>query len=265
MSDTENTGSVELFRYETASLRTVVIDGEPWFVATDVARILEYSATSAMTRRLDDEDKGVRDLHTPGGAQKLIVISEAGFYAAILGSQSIKARVIKRWLTHEVLPTIRKTGTYSTVPTLTGPELMATALLEAAATLKAKDQQIAELEAPARAWNNLADAKGNYSVAEAAKILSQDPNIRIGRDRLFDFMHSKRWIFRSRNPRGGWEARQEQVDTGRLYERPARPFLNAKSGEYELPAPTLRVTVKGIARLHDLLGGSGQLTLSDAA
>ena len=150
-------------------------------------------------------------------------------------------------------------------PALTGPELMATALLEAAATLKAKDQQIAELEPPARAWNNLADAKGNYSVAEAAKILSQDPNISIGRDRLFDFMHSRRWIFRSRNPRGGWEARQEQVDTGRLYERPARPFLNSKSGEYELPAPTLRVTVKGIARLHDLLGGSGQLTLSDAA
>ncbi|WP_054246421.1 phage antirepressor KilAC domain-containing protein [Rhodococcus opacus] len=153
----------------------------------------------------------------------------------------------------------------TTAPALTGPQLMATALLEAAATLKAKDQQIAVLAAPARAWNNLADAKGNYSVAEAAKILSQDPNISIGRDRLFDFMHSKRWIFRSRNPRGGWEARQEQVDTGRLYERPARPFLNSKSGEYELPAPTLRVTVKGIARLHDLLGGSGQLTLSDAA
>ncbi|WKN53811.1 phage antirepressor KilAC domain-containing protein [Rhodococcus opacus] len=153
----------------------------------------------------------------------------------------------------------------TTAPTLTGPELMATALLEAAATLKAKDQQIAVLAAPARAWNNLADAKGNYSVAEAAKILSQDPNISIDRDRLFDFMYSKRWIFRSRNPRGGWEARQEQVDTGRLYERPARPFLNSKSGEYELPAPTLRITVKGIARLHDLLGGSGQLTLSDAA
>ncbi|WP_368681011.1 phage antirepressor KilAC domain-containing protein [Rhodococcus opacus] len=160
---------------------------------------------------------------------------------------------------------IRTREAETAAPALTGPELMATALLEAAATLKAKDQQIAVLEAPARAWNNLADAKGNYSVAEAAKILSQDPNISIGRDRLFDFMHSKRWIFRSRNPRGGWEARQEQVDTGRLYERPARPFLNAKSGEYELPAPTLRVTVKGIARLHDLLGGSGQLTLSDAA
>ncbi|MBA8964649.1 DNA-damage-inducible protein D [Rhodococcus percolatus] len=158
-----------------------------------------------------------------------------------------------------------KTYEAETAPALTGPELMATALLEAAATLKAKDRQIAALEAPARAWNNLADAKGNYSVAEAAKILSQDPNISIGRDRLFDFMHSKRWIFRSRNPRGGWEARQEQVDTGRLYERPARPFLNSKSGEYELPAPTLRVTVKGIARLHYLLGGSGQLSLSDAA
>lgn len=150
-----------------------------------------------------------------------------------------------------------RTREAETTPALTGPELMATALLEAAATLKAKDAQIAELAAPARAWNNLASASGHYSVAEAAKILSQDDAISIGRDRLFAFMHDQGWIFRSRNNRGGWEAYQTAVDCGRLYERPARPFLNEKTGEYELPAPTIRVTVKGIAKLHELLGGSG--------
>ncbi|MFD4294174.1 phage antirepressor KilAC domain-containing protein [Rhodococcus sp. NPDC058532] len=147
-------------------------------------------------------------------------------------------------------------------PALTGPELMATALLEAASTLKAKDRQIAELEAPAKAWNNLASANGHYSVAEAAKILSQDPAISTGRDRLFDFMAHHKWIFRHQGKRGGWEAYQTAVDNGRLYERPATPFLNSKTGDYELPAPTIRVTVKGIEKLRGLLGGTGEIEVN---
>ena len=100
------------FIYEGAQLRSFVIDGEPWFVAADVARILEYRMASDMTRRLDEEDRGTRSVRTPSGDQQMTIISEAGFYAAILGSQSDKAKTVKRWLTHEVLPTIRKTGGY---------------------------------------------------------------------------------------------------------------------------------------------------------
>ena len=105
---------LSIFRYEGADVRTVVVDGEPWFVASDVASILEYSATSAMTRRLDDDDKGVRVLHTLGGPQAVTIISESGLYAAIFGSQSSRAQEFKRKVTHEILPAIRKHGVYAT-------------------------------------------------------------------------------------------------------------------------------------------------------
>lgn len=103
---------VKTFDYSGHSIRTVTIDDQPWFVGGDVARVLGYSATSAMLRRLDDDDKGVRELHTPGGQQSLSIISESGMYAAILSSQVDGAKTFKRWLTHDVLPAIRKTGSY---------------------------------------------------------------------------------------------------------------------------------------------------------
>ncbi|AWN02644.1 antirepressor [Mycobacterium phage Xavia] len=137
-----------------------------------------------------------------------------------------------------------------------GEELLALAVVEAQRIIAAKDEQIQALTAPARSWQLLADAHGDFSVAEAAKILSRDPSITTGRDRLFAFMAEQGWIFRSRNPRGGWEAYQTAVDTRRLVEKPAKPFLNSKTGAYELPAPTIRVTAKGIGKLHELMGGT---------
>ncbi|WAY18444.1 phage antirepressor KilAC domain-containing protein [Mycolicibacterium fortuitum] len=141
----------------------------------------------------------------------------------------------------------------------TREERFALALADAAEIIAEKDATIHELTAPARSWQLLADASGDFSVAEAAKILSRDPSITTGRDRLFAFMAEQGWIFKSRNPRGGWEAYQTAVDTRRLVEKPARPFLNSKTGAYELPAPTIRVTAKGIGKLHELMGGTEPL------
>ncbi|NOQ62794.1 hypothetical protein HGK73_32715 [Mycolicibacterium fortuitum] len=128
--------------------------------------------------------------------------------------------------------------------------------IEAEDRADAAEAHVKELTAPARSWQLLADASGDFSVAEAAKILSRDPSITTGRDRLFAYMAEQGWIFKSRNPRGGWEAYQTAVDTRRLVEKPARPFLNSKTGAYELPAPTIRVTAKGIGKLHELMGGT---------
>lgn len=104
---------MDLFQYQDTTVRTIVDEeGAPWFVASDLAKILGYEKATFMTRRLDDEDKGVRSVHTPGGAQQMIVINEPGMYDAVLGSKAEGARAFKRWVTSVVLPTIRKTGSY---------------------------------------------------------------------------------------------------------------------------------------------------------
>lgn len=121
--------------------------------------------------------------------------------------------------------------------------------------------RVAELEPPAAAWQELADAAGDYSVADAAKVLSRDPNIVTGERRLFTEMARKSWIYRSA---GRWRAYQVMVDNGRLVEKINRPYVNS-AGEAVAPAPTIRVTPKGIEALQKLLGGgSGQLALAVA-
>lgn len=101
---------------EFGEIRTVMVDGAPWFVGKDVAGALGYAdSTGAVRKRTDEEDRGVAKMDTPSGAQELVIINESGLYSLILGSKLPSAKQFKRWVTSEVLPSIRKTGTYSTV------------------------------------------------------------------------------------------------------------------------------------------------------
>lgn len=98
---------------EFGYIRTIEIDGEPWMVGKDVARALKYAEpTKAVREHVDDEDKGVSEIDTPGGKQKMLIINESGMYALIFSSRLPKAKEFKRWVTSEVLPAIRKTGRY---------------------------------------------------------------------------------------------------------------------------------------------------------
>lgn len=105
--------SVELFQADSWSVRVVDVEGEPWFIAADVSVALGYSATAAALRILDDEDKGMHELHTPGGPQQFRTINEGALFELIVRSTLPSAKVFKRWVTHEVLPAIRRTGTYT--------------------------------------------------------------------------------------------------------------------------------------------------------
>lgn len=96
------------------NIRTLTVNGEPWFVGKDVAEILGYKeAAKAIREHVDGEDKGVSDLDTPGGKQKIIIINESGMYSLILSSKLPTAKKFKHWVTREVLPAIRKTGAYN--------------------------------------------------------------------------------------------------------------------------------------------------------
>ena len=100
------------FKFETREVRTLLIEDQPWFVASDVAQALLYSEAKDMTRNLDDDEKGRQIVPTLGGDQEMLVINESGLYSAILRSRKAEAKRFKKWVTAEVLPAIRKHGRY---------------------------------------------------------------------------------------------------------------------------------------------------------
>lgn len=109
---------------EFGNVRTVMIDGEPWLISKDVASVLGYqNARDAVMKHVEDEDKGLAECDTPGGPQKLSVINESGLYSLVFGSKMPKATKFKRWVTSEVLPTLRKTGSYQ-MQRMTPEEMM---------------------------------------------------------------------------------------------------------------------------------------------
>lgn len=104
---------MKIFNFEDNEVRTQTINGEPWFVGKDVADILGYSnPAKAISDHVDDEDKGQNDTFTPGGMQIMTIVNESGLYSLVFKSQLPSAKRFKRWVTSEVLPTIRKTGSY---------------------------------------------------------------------------------------------------------------------------------------------------------
>lgn len=106
------TAPVVPFSFRTTEIRTVVVDNEVWFVASDVAKALNYAEAKDMTRVLDDDEKGRHNMPTPSGDQDMIVINESGVYHAVIKSRKPEAKPFRKWVTAEVLPAIRKTGSY---------------------------------------------------------------------------------------------------------------------------------------------------------
>ena len=98
--------------YKNSPVRIVEKDGEPWFVAKDVCDILALGNPRSSIALLDEDERGVHNMDTPSGKQEMGIISEAGLYSLILRSRKPEAKAFKRWVTHEVLPSIRKTGAY---------------------------------------------------------------------------------------------------------------------------------------------------------
>lgn len=125
-------------------VRVVEQGGEPWFVAKDVCEALELSNTSMAINRLEDDERAKFNLGRQGSAN---VVNEYGLYNLVLASRKPEAKAFKRWITHEVLPAIRKTGGYiAGSEKMSDAELMAKAVLVAQATIKERDARIAELE-----------------------------------------------------------------------------------------------------------------------
>ncbi len=169
--------ALEIFTYSSDQpVRTVLVDGEPWFVAADVLQILALNRSSIAL--LDDDERGVHTVDTLGGAQSVGIINESGLYSLILRSRKAEAKVFKRWVTHEVLPQIRRTGQFGSQI----PGSFAEALELAAAKQRQIEAAEAELEAArpkVEAYDALMDADGYYSMAAVARMVG------LGRNTLF--------------------------------------------------------------------------------
>lgn len=176
MSVQNLTGEVVPFSYGATTVRTITIDGEPWFVLADLCAVL--GLRQFRTDRLDDDV--IRNHPIPdalGRRQNATLVNESGMYEVVIRSDKPDAVAFRRWITSEVLPSIRRTGSYGTTPTLSGAELLAHAVIEAQQMLTAKDERIAQLEPKAEFYDDLMDADGTYPFAAVARILGWGRNV----------------------------------------------------------------------------------------
>ncbi len=211
---------------EFGDIRTVSIDGEPWFVASDIAKALGYRMASDLTRRICVEDKGTRLVRTPSGEQNMAIINESGLYDAILGSKIESAKIFKHWVTSEVLPSVRKYGGYiDGQEKMSDEELVAKALMIAQKQIEEKDSLIQEKEKQLVEQKPLVDfalqvSQGSDTIdmEEMAKVLN-DENIRIGRNRLIRWLKQSGILKENRMPyqeyinRGYFDVAEVKKDT----------------------------------------------------
>ncbi len=184
---------------EFGEIRTLKIDDEPWFIGKDVAKALGYSNTQkAILNHVDDEDKGVTKWDTLGGKQEMIIINESGLYSLILSSKLPKAKKFKRWVTSDVLPTIRKHGVYATEEILNDPDFLIKALTE----LKKerlenaeKQRQIEEMKPKALFADSVSISESSILVGELAKLIRQN-GYEIGQNRLFKWLRENGYLIK---------------------------------------------------------------------
>lgn len=176
-------------------VRAIKINEEPWFVGKDVAAALGYgqgkSLANAVANHVDEEDKGVTELMTPGGKQKMIIINESGLYSLVMSSKLETAKAFKRWVTSEVLPSIRKYGAYVTPSTLEEMISDPEAAIRLFTALRDEREQRIKLEAEAKAnqpkvffANSVSASDDCILVGTLAKMMCQN-GTKIGQNRLF--------------------------------------------------------------------------------
>lgn len=180
------------------AVRTIERDGEPWFVAADVCRALEHSNVTVALDRLDEDEKAKLNLGLPGGATGCV--NEPGLYSLVLGSRKPEAKAFKRWITHEVIPSIRRHGLYATPEAaeqmLNNPDMM----IKALTALKDEREKRKALEAEA-ALNKpkvlfseaVASSHNSILIGDLAKLIRQN-GVPVGQKRLFEILRQEGFL-----------------------------------------------------------------------
>jgi prophage antirepressor-like protein len=214
----------QVFNYESKQIRIVIINGEPWFVAKDVCDILEHTNHKMAVARLDeDEVSKVYLTDSLGREQETTIVNEAGLYSLVLTSNMPKAKDFKRWITHEVIPQIRKTGAYSLDPR----QLIAAAVIEAQKIIAEQEKKIKELEPKAEFFDAVAGSKDAIDMNRAAKLIYEET--RMGRNKLFKLLREKGVLMKDNIPY------QEYIDKG---------YFRTIEQKYTKPDGTTHIYIK---------------------
>lgn len=236
---------MQIFKNEQfGEIRTVVIDGEPWFVAVDVCRALEIVNSRDALTRIDEDEKGVVLTDTPGGKQEVTTVNEPGLYSLVLGSRKPEAKAFKRWITHEVIPSIRKNGGYiAGQETMSDVELMARALIVAQNVIEEKNRQISGLteenllmKPKAEYFDDLVDRKLLTNFRDTAK------EFHIGQKRFIAFLTDNGYAYR--DAKGRILPHQKHVDAGLFELKECRSERSRWAGMQTLITPRGRETFR---------------------
>ena len=187
----------EIFNFRGQDVRTVIINNEPYFVGKDVAEILGYTnSRQALKNHVDEDDKGVSKCDTPGGKQDLVIINESGLYSLILSSKLPQAKEFKRWVTSEVLPTIRKHGMFATDELLDNPDFAIATLQKLKEEREAKkllEATIEEQEPKVIFANAVSASHTSILVGEFAKLMRQN-GVNMGQNRMFVWLRENGYL-----------------------------------------------------------------------
>lgn len=175
---------------EFGTVRVAEHNGEPWFVAKDVCDALGINKHRDAVSRLDSDERESVLVDTPGGKQEVSAVSEPGFYKLVLKSRKPEAKAFQRWITHDVLPSIRRQGGYMTARAdESAEETIARALLLAKDAMDRKDAELAELRPKAMFADAVAASDGTCLVGELAKMMRQN-GVQIGQNRLYEMLRA---------------------------------------------------------------------------
>ncbi|MCY7919510.1 phage antirepressor [Bacillus vallismortis] len=237
----------KVFNYQDQQVRTVLKDGQPWFVAKDVCNVLEIGNPSQALSRLEDDEKNTIILNEGIGNPNKTIVNEPGLYTLILGSRKPEAKQFKRWITHDVIPTIRKTGGY-----VANDELFIQTYLPQADdhtkllfkttlhTMKEQSKQIETMKPKVIFAEAVESSESSVLVGELAKIIQQN-GVNIGPNKLFQWLRDNGYLIRQKGESFNLPT-QRSMDMG-LFEIKKRTVSNLAGSIRTTRTP--KVTGKG--------------------
>lgn len=239
----------KLVTFENAAfgkIRTLTIDGEPWFVAADVCKALELGNPSMTVERLDADEKGISSIDTLGGKQRMAIINEPGLYSVILCSRKPEAKAFKRWITHEVIPAIRKYGGYMTKSLLEQVLENPNLIYEFARRMLAEQQKNERLKQELDRAKPKADYYDAFIHPESCtNIRATAKELKVPEKMFTAFLIRKRYLYRA--PSGSLMPYAKAAEDGLFF---VKDYIavNGHQGVYTL------VTPKGKALFLSMLG-----------